>query len=344
MTGQGMKNVYQELMKEAESVYFLKGVYGFKVSDLLKEIGYTYINKGFDVEFFYDPLFENTVEATFVKSKNVLYLQATNPSLEPILLGTRDKVISLYECLDEGRLRADGKKLETLALEAGTCHEKCFQSLSSAIKIHDKWEIETQRHMNWKGLDRQIEELMEDVFSSIRLNKTGNLTHRLLGTLTPDGARDTFQNITKGLDKRLFIKGYPGTGKSSSMKKLAKEASARGFDVQMVWCGLDSNSIDMVILPELKFCIFDSTLPHEYFPDETRKGDEIFDTAKHCKITTVEEKNIRTIVLKYREAMDHAVKYAKNYATVVREMRELIDGAIIASEWKKRTSTLLQNL
>ena len=65
------------------------------------------------------------------------------------------------------------------------------------------------------------------------------------------------------LEKRLFIKGYPGTGKSSMMKKLANEALKRGYDVQLVWCGLDANSIDMVILPELSFCIFDSTEPHD---------------------------------------------------------------------------------
>ena len=196
--------------------------------------------------------------------------------------------------------------------------------------------------MNWSGLDQQYEELTRTVFGDTSLEKSAQLTHRLLGTLTPLGARDTVQSITQHLEKRLFIKGYPGTGKSSMMKKFAKEALSRGYDVQYVWCGLDSNSIDMVILPELSFCIFDSTEPHVYFPDENRPGDELFDIAKHCHPTEVEENNLKKIVAHYKATMAEAKQFAEQYAEEERKVREAIDGALNLDKFEKRVAKLFE--
>lgn len=342
MTGQGMKHLYKELMStEANTVYLLKGAHSFKISDLLGKLATHYSNKGVDVEYFLDPLFENTLEAIFVKNPyNILYLQATNPSVEPIVLGKRDKVISLYDCLDEQKLILHGEQLEQLYETKANYYQKCFSALANAIKIHDDWEVETRRYMNWQGLDKQFDELKNVLFGEAKQAKMAKRTHRLLGTLTPRGARDTVQSITQNLETRLFIKGYPGTGKSSMMKKLADEAASRGYDVQMVWCGLDSNSVDMVILPELKFCIFDSTEPHVYFPDENRVGDEIFDIAQHCHPTKVEENNIQKIVAKYKSAISDATVNANLYAQEERKVREIIDQAINLEEFDKRTEGL----
>lgn len=338
MTGQGMKNVYKDILTEASEVCFLKGIFGFNISNLLKEIGYHYVKQGNDIEFFYDPLFENTVQAVFVKDLNKLFLQSSKPSIEPTQLGTRDKIISFYDCLDEEKLAKNGERLKQLSEEASHWHDKCFASLHSAITIHDDWEAENQRQMDWKSLDNHREELFEQIFDGMLLNKTGTLIHRLFGTLTPNGANDYLQNITRNLERRYFIKGLPGTGKSNMLNKLTDAALKRGFDVTKVWCGLDPTSIDMVIIPELKLCIFDSTPPHEYFPDDTRPGDELVDIAQHCKLTEVEEKNIREISKNYRKAINNAMNYAKLYAEAEREIREIIDQSTNVSKWKTKAS------
>ena len=342
MNGQGMKNVYKNVMNEADAVYLLKGAHGFKISELLQKLGAYYYDKGFDIEYFQDPLFEDTIEAIFIKApQRILILQATNPAIEPIIPGARDHVISLYDCVDEQKLSSN-ESLFSLNESKGSYYNQCFAALSKAIYIHDDWEVETRKNMKWSGLNQQYEELTRTVLGDTLLEKSGQLTHRILGTLTPAGARDTVQSITQHLEKRFFIKGYPGTGKSSMMKKFAKEALSRGYDAQLVWCGLDANSIDMVILPELSFCIFDSTEPHVYFPDETRPGDEIFDIAKYCHPTEVEESNIKRIVTKYKATMAEATQFAHQYAEQERIVREAIDAALNLEEFHKRTAGLFE--
>ena len=329
-------------MNEADAVYLLKGAHGFKVAHFLQKLGTFYSEKGLNIEYFHDPLFENTIQAIFIKGPvPTLIVQATNIDLNPVALGERDHVISLYDCVNEEKLVEDGEII-SLTISKQTYYNQCFEALSKAISLHDDWEEETRRYMNWNGLNEQFADLSQNLFGNMKLNKSGQLTHRLLGTLTPKGPRDTVQSITQNLEKRLFIKGYPGTGKSSMMKKFANEALSRGFDAQLVWCGLDSNSIDMVILPELKFCIFDSTEPHVYFPDESRPGDEIFDMAKHCHPTEVEETNIQRIVANYKAMMAIAKQFALQYAEEERKVREMVDAAINEEQLNKRMAYLFE--
>ena len=75
--------------------------------------------------------------------------------------------------------------------------------------------------------------------------------------------------------KRIFIKGRPGTGKSTFLKKLSKSLIDNGFDVEEYYCSFDKESLEMVISRELSFAVFDSTSPHEKFPE--RETEEILD-------------------------------------------------------------------
>ncbi|MFC7685910.1 nucleotide kinase [Ureibacillus sp. GCM10028918] len=341
LTGQGMKHVYNDIMNEAKTVYLLKGAPGFTVAECLSKLGIHYGNKGLNIEYFHDPLFENTIEALFVKEPHsILILNATNLTTDPV--ASHVHVISFEDCLDKQKIIEKQQDLLNLSHKKDDYYAKCFNALSNALKIHDDWEVETRRHMDWKGLDTKTDELMVKVFGDRKLEKESKKTHRLLGTLTPGGARDTVQSITQKLEKRLFIKGYPGTGKSSMMKKLVEKALERGFDAQMVWCGLDSNSVDMVILPELKLCIFDSTEPHQYFPE--RSGDEIFDIASLCHPTEVEEANIKEIIANYRSTMNDAITYAHLFAETERTVRKLFDDAIIVEKFKEKTAELFLDI
>lgn len=340
MTGQGMKHVYHDIMQEAEKVYILKGADGFLLRDFIKKLGGKFIEENDNVDFFYEPLFEQSVEAMFVRSKKLLVLQGNNPAIEPILPGLRDIVIELYGCIDPNRI--DGRRLQEISLGEEKIRKKLFETINKALLIHDDWEAETQKRMEWNGLNEQVDAFIKNLFSHIQLNKEGKVTHRLLGTLTPNGARDTVQSITKHVHRRIFIKGYPGTGKSTLMKKIANVALSRGFDVRYVWCGLDSRAIDMVIIPELSFCIFDSTMPHEYFPEKSRAWDEIFDMEQYCKLTELEEKNLERIIADYKNTMKKATSYAKKYADTIFQKRKIIDDAINEKEWETRTAQLFK--
>lgn len=59
-----------------------------------------------------------------------------------------------------------------------------------------------------------------------------------------------------------IIKGGPGTGKSTFMRKLAEEFDKRGYSTERVYCSSDPDSLDALIVPETGFSICDGTQPH----------------------------------------------------------------------------------
>ena len=67
--------------------------------------------------------------------------------------------------------------------------------------------------------------------------------------------------------KRLYIiKGGPGTGKSTFMKKLGERAEKRRMSVEYYRCSSDPDSLDGIIIKELELAVIDGTAPHTTDP------------------------------------------------------------------------------
>ena len=66
--------------------------------------------------------------------------------------------------------------------------------------------------------------------------------------------------------KSYIIKGGPGTGKSSFMKKIAKRAEEEGYSVHRCPCSSAPDSLDAVVIPKLKVSVLDGTAPHVIDP------------------------------------------------------------------------------
>ena len=112
------------------------------------------------------------------------------------------------------------------------------------------------------------------------------------------------------MEKRFFIKGRPGTGKSTFLKKLSAKLRENAFDVEEYYCSFDSNSLDMVICRELSFCVFDSTPPHEKFPQ--RATDEILDFYVESGLFGVDEKHEKELFF-VKSAYDFKIREGKEF-------------------------------
>lgn len=93
--------------------------------------------------------------------------------------------------------------------------------------------------------------------------KKGSVKKVFPGGNTAKGFYSYYDNII-GMDAtRLFIiKGGPGVGKSSFMKKIANEMLERGYDIEFHQCSSDNNSVDGIVIPALKIAMIDGTAPH----------------------------------------------------------------------------------
>ena len=80
---------------------------------------------------------------------------------------------------------------------------------------------------------------------------------------TSNGFENHFNSIFPNEKSFVYIlKGGPGTGKSTFMKKVGKYYSDKGFDVEYFYCSSDPKSLDGVRIVQKDICIVDGTAPH----------------------------------------------------------------------------------
>ncbi len=89
-----------------------------------------------------------------------------------------------------------------------------------------------------------------------------------LGANTGCGFRSLYDEYIGSLDLRrtYVLKGSAGCGKSSLMKRMAAHAAGVDTPAVRVLCSGDPDSLDGLILPELKTAFFDGTSPHVLEP------------------------------------------------------------------------------
>ena len=78
----------------------------------------------------------------------------------------------------------------------------------------------------------------------------------------------------------IILKGGPGTGKSTLMKKVAKKLDEKGYFIERGFCSADPSSLDAVTAPEIAFSIFDGTSPHVIEPTLPGVTEHIVDLGK----------------------------------------------------------------
>ncbi len=89
-----------------------------------------------------------------------------------------------------------------------------------------------------------------------------------LGANSPEGFVSLFSELytTDGSWRCFILKGGPGTGKSTLMKRIASLLNAEGYNVDRIYCSSDPDSLDAVKCESLGFCIADGTSPHVIEP------------------------------------------------------------------------------
>ena len=91
-----------------------------------------------------------------------------------------------------------------------------------------------------------------------------NTTHFFLGANSGLGFQNLFGPFCEpeNFYDLIVLKGGPGAGKSTLMRRVGEAAEKRGEQVEYLYCSGDPDSLDGVHIPRLKTAIVDGTAPH----------------------------------------------------------------------------------
>lgn len=94
------------------------------------------------------------------------------------------------------------------------------------------------------------------------------IRHYFPGNNTPEGFFSYYGYILgqREANRIICLKGGPGTGKSTFLKKIAEELETAGISVDYLHCSADENSLDGILIPEKSIAMIDGTSPHVIDP------------------------------------------------------------------------------
>ncbi len=142
------------------------------------------------------------------------------------------------------------------------------------------------------------------------------------------------------LTRYFMIKGGPGVGKSTLMKRVATKSEEAGEEVELFYCSGDPDSLDAVRLVKRGIVFADATSPHAMDPQFPGAVEEIVNLGEQID---------RTKIIKYRDEVERITKknkesYCRGYAFLraakaleeerYRVIAECVDGKKIAKQAK----------
>lgn len=306
-TAKGFYSLYDSNLRGLDRVFILSGKSGAEKSQLIGKLLNQWAGKGFALEAIHRANDPEAVEGLIIRDLGFGIVDGDPPrNVGKDYFGDGWETIDL-DVLDKPSARQD--ELEKMIEDRNRALAKAYESYAEALRVHDDWEKLYIDRMDFEKADQVAQSLIKRLFQENSKGCTGTARRRFLGAATPQGPIDFVENITEGLSKRYFLKGRAGTGKSTLLKKIVAQAEKRGYDMEIYHCGFDPESLDMVLVRELGWAVFDSTAPHEYFP--SRSGDEVIDMYELTVTPGTDEliaEEIAKVESEYRKQMSNGKK------------------------------------
>lgn len=328
-TAKGYINLFSSNLEPLHKLFILKGGPGMGKLPLMKKIGSALERLGQDVEYIHSPSDPDSLEGILFPELGVGMVDGTPPHIiEPRAPGALEEYINLGAGWNTEKLSTHTAEILALRNQIQQSLEKAYIEFAKGLKVHDEWESIYIRNMDFFKANRLTEEVIHTVPGTTQMEKPGSIRHRFFGGSTPYGPMDYIPNITEDIPTRYFIKGRPGTGKSTMLKKIAEKAHSQGIDIEIYHCGFDPDSLDMLLFPELKLCIFDSTSPHEYAPD--RDSDQVIDMYAQLVTSGTDElyeKELADIKTRYKAFTGAGIAHLASAKTSLEQLEQIYHDA-----------------
>ena len=132
-------------------------------------------------------------------------------------------------------------------------------------------------------------------------------TRFFLAANSPRGFVSFFDELYNPYTDRqpYIIKGGPGTGKSTLMKKIASALSASGKSTEEIYCSSDPKSLDGLICPDISFAIGDGTSPHVLEPKFPGAAENIINLGQFWDENILRENKDAIISLTLENSLYH---------------------------------------
>ncbi|MGI6678122.1 MAG: PRK06851 family protein [Dehalobacterium sp.] len=288
-TPRGFYSFYHDGLKNMERIFILKGGPGTGKSTLIRKVGLEMVERGFAVEFWQCSSDNDSLDGVIIPDFKIAIIDGTSPHMvDPKYPGVVEQLVNLGDHWDEKYLKSHKNVIKKLVDEISASFQDAYRQLNQAQKVYKAWKDINKAAMDFNKVNQKTELLMQEIFSV----HAPFVRHMFASAITPRGLVNFINSITEDCKKRYILKGLPGTGKSTLIRKIAEGAVERGYQADFYHCALDPDTLDMVVIPQLGIAVFDGSNPHLVEPE--RAGDTVINMMDALDLEEVGQQKEKT--------------------------------------------------
>lgn len=162
-----------------------------------------------------------------------------------------------------------------------------------------------------------------------------------LGANSPDGFYSLYSELIDPAEARAIyiLKGGPGCGKSTLMRRVGAALEQSGHPVEYICCSGDPDSLDGVLAPTLKVALADGTAPHVMEPKYPGAVETYVDLGQCYDRTALWpiRQELMDCMSGYKECYQRAYRCLGAAAEIRRDMRSMVETEALQQKLLKRS-------
>lgn len=266
-TSVGFYSYYDYIIGEnANRIFIIKGGPGTGKSSLMKKIGMEMFERGYDIEYHHCSSDNNSIDGVVIPKLKVALIDGTAPHVvDPKIPGAVDEIINLGEFWDTKIMEKNKDKIIYYTKNNSKFYKRAYKYLSAARLIKEDYIRIISESQDFAKVNIETGNIIKEIFGERKIqDKLGKVRHLFGSAYTPDGWVEYTDTLIEGLNNIYFIKGDCGTGKSTLLEKVYKEAVIRGLDTEVYHTPLIPEKIETVLIKELSLALTISEVAKKY--------------------------------------------------------------------------------
>ncbi|KLU64886.1 ATP-dependent RecD-like DNA helicase [Desulfosporosinus acididurans] len=267
VTSKGFFSYYNYIIEpNALHIFIIKGGPGVGKSTFMKKIADNISKLGYDIEYHCCSSDNNSIDGLVIPALGVALLDGTAPHIvDPKNPGAVDEIINLGDYWDENIIQKAKPEIMRCNYQVGRYFQASYYALMEAQLAMDEWEFYVKEHQNWHAINQMTLSVENDIFGSGNTGH-GKERHLFAWAHTPQGKTQFIDTLLQDTSALYLLKGQPGTGKSTFLKRIAERAITYGLNVEYYHNTLDPAKLDLIIMPDLHKALCVVSEPYEYTP------------------------------------------------------------------------------
>lgn len=163
----------------------------------------------------------------------------------------------------------------------------------------------------------------------------------------PDGFISCFDHLMEenALKRKLILKGGPGVGKSTFMRRIHAALCEDGQPSTLYFCSGDPDSLDAVAIPQKGLLILDGTAPHVVDPKIPGARDSIINLGEYLNEPAMRPRlpHIKGVMADHSACTRRAIACLRAAVPLARDNAALVASAMDAGRLDRMTRALIDS-